>query len=77
MPTEYQINLMKHACGFESSKPFYRNHFASCPEDKDDLEWKKLVSGGYAKLIRTPGELFPYNGYSITEKGKTFLKGGL
>lgn len=74
MLTRKEQHFMAHALGM--NKPddeSYRNYFASCPEDPDDLVWKDLCERGYAHQFKIPSDTFPYNGYSVTDEGKEAL----
>jgi hypothetical protein len=74
MITQKQVALMLHALGNpkEGQRP-YRNHFAAVPEDEDDMELSALEKDGFVIARRNPNEVFPYNYYSVSEKGREFL----
>ena len=76
MITKEQMDLMKHAVGFDSDTPFYRNRFAAWPDSPNDKEWGSLVIGGYAEVLQTPNEIFPYMFYRVTQRGIDELRKG-
>lgn len=74
MITDIERDLMKHAMGFDSATPFYRNHFAAWPGSDNDNQWGHLVIGGYAEVTAVPNDIFPYVFYRVTQKGIDALK---
>lgn len=71
-PTDRQVDLMKHAVGYDSREPFYRNHFCAGAGSDDDTEWASLVTLGYACLVKQP--IARDNVYAVSDAGKTFLR---
>jgi hypothetical protein len=76
MITKYQLDLMKHAYGYDSKVPGYRNYFAATPDSEDDREWAQLVLDGYAEIRMQPDDSGWQNRiYSVTSKGTDFMFG--
>lgn len=69
-----QIDLMKHAIGFDISKirkgryEAYRNRYVASKPDKD---WEELVSVGYA--TKREFEIEKQIGYYVSELGMKYL----
>lgn len=66
--TSEQVELMKHAYGFDSMQPGFRNHFVANNPQQD---WEDLVEKGLASSR-------PYNQsdiiYHLTELGQTVIR---
>jgi hypothetical protein len=72
--TDYQRDLMCHACGIDSRDPYYRDYFAADPGGRDDREWADLVLIGMAEVRREPHPQWsPLRIYGVTDVGKQFL----
>lgn len=63
--TEMQINKMKHAIGFDSFTPFYRNYY----QVHDDADWNDLVGKG----LSVKGNQNMMNYYSLNDYGKEVI----
>ena len=73
--TDEELNIIKHATGFYSDIPFYRNVFCASPKGTDDRIWLGLIKKGYARLLRHNNkDLYPYNVYKVNERGIEYLK---
>lgn len=73
MVTAYQIKLLRHACGMDSNRPYFRNHFAAAPGFEDDEHWVAMVKLGVAEKLEH-SEIFVDNMYIVTEKGKAIVE---
>lgn len=72
-PTPAQIELMKHAVGYDSRNPFYRNHFCASRGSADEGRWDALVERGLAVRVST-GEFSPDATYRVSPAGLEFLR---
>lgn len=66
------IDTMKHAYGFDSSSPGFREHYCTSVDDKDMCE---MVAEGWFGGPHRVGEVGDgYGVYYLTDKAKEFLE---
>lgn len=72
--TDYQLELMKHTCGAEADRPFYRNYFITHENAPDFQQLEDLVSMGL--MTKQPfftGQKHQWI-YNLTEDGINTVK---
>jgi len=81
MITSNECDLMAHALGHESyrgavkkNKAEYRNYFAAGPDGDDNKIWEGLSTRGLAELSSGPRAGYPYNCWTVTERGKEAIE---
>ena len=66
MLEKQHLDQMRHAVGYYSGSPGYRNHFAS---ESDDSVWCLLVDHGLAEGMEGMG----FYNFRVTESGKALI----
>lgn len=66
MITKKHLDQMRHAVGYHSDNPGYRNGFCTA---KDDKIWTDLEDLGYAKGYENLGT----HGFYVTDSGKELI----